>query len=89
MISGDGSLVYIMDAAADVLPREVFVKHLRWVGATTAGHQLIVKDSNADVIFESVADGLYMIDVHPFYRYVKGLTVDTIGSGKLYVYCAR
>ncbi|HXK36989.1 MAG TPA: hypothetical protein VJ553_05410 [Candidatus Paceibacterota bacterium] len=88
MITGQGSSVICMDAVADALTNEVYVKHLRWVGATTAGHQLIVSDVDGNVMWESVADGQYMIDVHPFYRSIKGITVTTMGSGKLYVYCA-
>lgn len=86
MITGQDSGVICFDAPGDVLTTDVFVKHMRWVGATTVGHKLIVRDENGDVMLESIADGQYMIDVHPFYRHMKGITIDTLGSGKLYVY---
>ena len=39
-------------------------------------------------MWESIADGQYMIDVFPFYRYVTGINPVTMTSGKLYAYTA-
>lgn len=88
MITGQGSWIYAFSAAGDSLPGTIYLKHLRWVGATTAGHQLIVEDDAGNVIWESVADGQYMIDVFPFYRYITGINPVTMGSGTLYAYTA-
>ena len=65
-----------------------FVKHFRWVRATAAGHTCVVKAKVGDVVFESEADGARFIDVHPLYKFVTGLTIDALDSGKLYVYLA-
>lgn len=65
-----------------------FVKHFRWISATTAGHKCIVKTASGDMAFESEADGAKFIDVHPLYKFMNGLTIDTLDSGTLYVYLA-
>jgi hypothetical protein len=66
----------------------IYVKHLRWVRATTQGHLCKVKSKNGDMIFESEADGAQFIDVHPLYKFCNGITIDTLDSGTLYVYLA-
>lgn len=75
-----------MTEAADTTDSTLFVKYLRWVGATTAGHSLVVNDEDGDAIFESAAEGANFIDVHPLFSIVRGITVATMGSGTLYVY---
>ena len=85
-VSGQGTGVYIFTAGSDAITGPTYVKHMRWVGATTAGHLLSVTDTAGNVAWASEADGAHFIDVHPFYRYFTGLTVATMGSGTLYVY---
>jgi hypothetical protein len=86
MVSGLEHQVPCFSTAGDEIIGRHFLKHMRWIGATTAGHALIVTDSAGVTIFESVADGSNYIDVFPFYRIVDGLTVQTMQSGKLYAY---
>lgn len=88
-VTGQGTGVYVFSAAADALAGKTYVKHIRWVGATTADHQLIVTDTAGNVILASYADGKDFIDVHPFYRYFTGITVATMASGTLYVYTSN
>ena len=85
-VTGQGTGVYVFSAGSDAITGKTYVKHIRWVGATTAGHHLTVSDSLGNVILDSYADGNYFIDIHPFYRYFTGITVTTMDSGKLYVY---
>jgi hypothetical protein len=85
-VTGQGTGVYVFTASADSLSGTLYVKHIRWVGATTAGHTLTVTDTAGNVVIYSIADGNYFIDVHPFYRYFLGLTVASMTSGALYVY---
>jgi hypothetical protein len=65
-----------------------FVKHFRWVKATSATHQCIVKSTAGDVVFDSEADGANFIDVHPWYHFVNGIYIQQLDSGILYVYLA-
>jgi hypothetical protein len=65
-----------------------FVKHFRWISATASGHKCVVTSHSGSVLFESEADGAKFIDVHPLYKIVNGLTIDTLDSGKLFVYLA-
>jgi hypothetical protein len=65
-----------------------FIKHFRWVSATGSGHKCVVKAASGDSAFESEADGEKFIDVHPLYKFMNGITIDTLDSGVLYVYLA-
>jgi len=73
-------------AQGDAITGRVLLKHLRWVGATTLAHALIVTDTAGAVIWDSEADGPNYIDVFPFYRWVEGIKVLTMQSGRLYAY---
>jgi hypothetical protein len=89
--AGTGNLVFTnadLGSTYGVALGLLYVKHLRWVRATTAGHLCIVKAANGDKIFESEADGAKFIDVHPLYKFVNGINIDTLDSGSLYVYLA-
>ena len=85
-ITGQGTGIYVFGSAADAITGKAYVKHIRWVGATTAGHHLLVTDTAGNTILESYADGNYFIDVHPYYRYFLGIIVSIMDSGQLYVY---
>lgn len=75
-----------MTAAADAVTGKMKIDFIRWVGATTAGHSLVLKDTAGNTIFESVADGANFIDVHRVPIVVDGVDLDTMGSGTLYLY---
>ncbi len=75
-----------MSGATDSFPDVVFVKYVRWVGATTAGHSLVINDSDGNMVWESEADGANFIDVHPIFDIVDGITVATMQSGDFYVF---
>jgi hypothetical protein len=64
----------------------VYVTYVRWINGTTAGHQLVLKDSHGATLWESVADGANFLDIHPLFRWVDGLDVDTMDSGKVMVW---
>jgi hypothetical protein len=61
---------------------------IRWVGASAAGHACIIKDENGDILFDSEANAAYFIDAHSFrgHCYVTKITIDTMNSGRVYVY---
>jgi hypothetical protein len=85
-ITGLDKQVARMDAVSDEIQGKVFLKHLRWVGASTSGHTLIVTDNDGSVLWESIADGSNYIDIHPFYKIVKGVKIQAMPSGRLYAY---
>ena len=76
----------IMSAASDADTRQFLVTWIRWNGATTAGHALLVKDSAGNTIFASEADGANFIDIQPIFKVCKGLVVTAMDSGTLYVF---
>lgn len=87
-ITNETGSVVIFGAAGDASTLRRMVRYLRWINATTAGHQLVVKDTAGNTWFESTADGAYFIDIHPVFSIMDGIVVETMGSGKLYVYVA-
>lgn len=66
---------------------DVDVKMLRWVGATTAGHQAIAQNGLSQVEWEDVAAGAnYSTSEEGPFFFAQGLKVTTLASGKLYIY---
>lgn len=85
-VSQVSSNVIKMTAAADSITGKKLVSYIRWVGATTAGHSLVVKDAAGNEIMKSVADGNYFIDIQPVFQVKDGVVATTMQSGELYVY---
>ena len=63
------------------------IKGIRWVGGTTAGHQVIIHDKNAKVKWRAIAaaanheEADIIEDKTPW----DGLVINTLDSGTLYV----
>lgn len=78
---------YIIDtAAADVLStNKLYIKSIRWVGGTTAGHTAVVRDQQSNTIWSSVASGANYVESEIIEQWIDGLIVPTLASGVLYV----
>jgi hypothetical protein len=84
----------VIDTASGtaVLTSSLRIKKIRWVNATTAGHQASIQDQNGNIFWESIASGANYVEESDFsteesHRPVLyGLKVPTLGSGKLYLY---
>lgn len=80
---------YIIDTAGatTIISTRVWVTGIRWVGATTAGHQAVIQDANGRVLWEAIA-GTTNWDEESFIPMVwrDGFKVSTLTSGKLYIY---
>lgn len=77
----------ILDSTGAVFAAGIITRALsvRWVGATTAGHKLILKNAAGRIVFEEEANAAnYVAEGRPENVW-NGLTVDTIGSGKVYI----
>ena len=85
-VTGNAIGILKMTASADAVLGKMKIDFIRWVGATTAGHSCILKDTAGNVLFESEADGANFIDVHSLPLVVDGIDVDTMDSGTLYIY---
>jgi hypothetical protein len=83
-----GVLVFTNADVGLLVPGVKFVKHFRWISATSSGHACKTTANNGDTTFESEADGAKFIDVHPFYKFTNGIRINTLDSGKLFVYLA-
>lgn len=73
------------DASATVLiPGRVYIKSIKWVGGTTAGHQAIIKDSNGNTMWEDLCPGAnYVVSELIEEHWQNGLQVPTLSSGTL------
>lgn len=77
---------FTFSAQGDVYSGDrAFVKYMRWVGSasTAANDQLVVVDKYGDIVFRSIADGAYFIDMMPVYKWIEEIHVNTMGSGVL------
>lgn len=85
---------WILDSLGAVTADPIRVKEVRWVGSTTAGHQAVINDKNGKLKWESLAGGGNNVEesLPNIDRRIPttwdGLTVATLGSGKLEVYYA-
>lgn len=83
------SIPWIIDtAAATILTNDrIRVKAVHWVGATAAGHQVIVQNNVGRELFRADAFGANNVDrllIEDDWRL--GFKVPTLDSGKLYIY---
>ncbi len=82
--------LYIDTAAAGSVTTITFViTKVRWVGATTAGHTVSVRNGNSQVLFAAEATGANYTESEHFDPplIVESLIVPTLASGILYIYC--
>jgi hypothetical protein len=78
-----------MDTLNDELPGSFHPSFFRFIGATTAGHKVILKDQAEErVVFESEANGANFTDIQPYVKKtaINGFKLTTIGSGKVEIH---
>ncbi len=87
-VSNEASGIIKFTAAADAFSEGVSISKIRWVGATTAGHGLVIDDADGKEILTSVAVAENYVESVDFVPalIVQGITVSTLGSGTVYVY---
>lgn len=81
--------VVVSSAGNSVLvSTDISIDKVRWVGATTAGHQVEIQDQNGNSKFKSTATGSNYVESETFTTPLdsQGLVVPTLDSGVLYVY---
>lgn len=73
--------------ATALLSSKLYPQSIRWVGATTAGHQAIVQDKDGNVMWKSVASGSNYVEGEQLdlAKPWDGLLVPTLGSGELFI----
>lgn len=66
------------------------IKQVRWIGATTAGHQCVIQDANDNILWDSEAAGANYVEADSLDReWRDGFKVTTLDSGALRIYVAR
>jgi hypothetical protein len=79
---------FILDTAGVVFAATIKLRprSVRWVSPNSqAGNELILKDASGRVVFHSCAAGGGHLDVYMPEEIWKGLTVDQIDSGIVYL----
>lgn len=78
---------WIVDTAgAGVLStNKIYIKSVRWVGGTTAGHTAVIHDQKSNIIWSSVASGANYVESEIIEQWIDGLIVPTLASGTLYI----
>jgi hypothetical protein len=62
----------------------LLVTNIRWEGATTAGHELLIADVNGKKLFRSFASGPYYVEESLKLRYwYNSFDIVTLGSGEV------
>ena len=70
----------------------IVISKIRWVGATTAGHECKITDAADNIFWDAFASGANYTESDDFSlrntskRAITGLRVPTLGSGVLYIY---
>ena len=87
---------FILDTAGTTLlkgtlapgeSRDLRIKGIRWVGATTAGHACVIQDEDSVVYWESLASGANYIESDLMERvWQKDFKLVTLASGRVYIY---
>jgi sugar (pentulose or hexulose) kinase len=78
---------WILDTAEVITAMQLVIDKIRWVGATTAGHQLILHDADGNVVYSAVATGANNTEESEALNAwtINGLTVNQIDSGIVYL----
>ena len=89
MASTSYPVVVSSGGATVLVSSDISIDKVRWVGATTAGHAVEIKDSAGNSKFKSIATGSNYVESETFTTPLdcNGLVVPTLDSGVLYVYC--
>ena len=74
----------VSSGAIDSIRR--FVKSVRWVGGTTAGHTATIKNGAGVVKWTTEAAGANTVEADLIEDWWEGLDMDVLGSGIIYVY---
>lgn len=80
------SSVIKLTAAADAISGTLYVDRIRWVGATTAAHALVVSDAAGTIYVHSVANAANFIEDIEVECNMAGVVITTLGSGTVYLY---
>ena len=84
-IENTDPLVIEIPSTTVLFTNRLYIKEIRWVDATTAGHTVVIKNKNGRAFWASEAAGDNFIDSYLYEGWVEGLQVPTLASGKIYI----
>ncbi len=91
-VIGTGTDVWVLSTEADVIEGWMYVREIKWTGASTGGDDVKVMDyDSGTVLLEGTAPqyaGLDVVFSQPTGKAINGIKVTTLDSGAVYVYLA-
>lgn len=84
---GEGGKLILLAAATDAVTGLFFVKDIRWIKPTAAGHGLVVTNNatDDDIVASATADAANSDQTICINDWVNGLYIKTLGSGSVEV----
>jgi hypothetical protein len=80
---------WVIDTAYALTNETVRIERIAWKNAAALNHTCKVVDAYGKTVYEDFASGSTYNNVEHIGRAVEGLTVQTLQSGKLYIYLAH
>lgn len=85
MIDSIDPIILEVPSTTILFNSRIYVKSIRWVGATTAGHTAVITNKNGRTIWASEVAGANFIDESLWESWIDGLSISTLASGKIYI----
>lgn len=94
-LTGNPLVIDTANAGAALIPagQPIPISAIKYIGATTAGHEAVVQDANGNPWWDDIAfstnyasDLESFVDVPLSVRTLNGLKVPTLGSGRIYIW---
>lgn len=85
IIDSSDPLIYEVASTTILDSRRIYIKSIRWVNGTTAGHTAVLQNKARRVFWASEAAGANFVDEFLYEGWVEGIILSTLASGKVYI----
>src|SRR3989304_171461 len=85
LIDSSDPIILEVPSTTILFSSRLYIKEIRWVAATTAGHTAVLQNKNGRTFWASEAAGTNFVDSFLYEGWVEGLSIPTIASGKVYI----
>ena len=85
LIDSSDPIILEVPSTTILFNSRLYIKEIKWVGATTAGHTVVLQNKNGRTLWASEAAGANFVDSFLYEGWVEGLSIPTLASGKVYI----
>ncbi|OHB71859.1 MAG: hypothetical protein A2W23_06320 [Planctomycetes bacterium RBG_16_43_13] len=85
LIDSSDPIILEVPSTTILFDSRLYIKEIKWVRATTAGHTVVLQNRNGRTLWASEAAGDNFVDIFLYEGWVEGLSIPTLASGKVYV----